>query len=531
MCIMMANVLPSLGTMDNKELVTNMIALGFLEITLVVNVCIQINTGVLSYYLDDAEFLRDFASPESLSLDAFPRGQIFTATIYVVCLLLLLIIYACSSLAILKSKQILELKYQAAHQTALKDQELQQRGRLSVDKLKQHVSDYWLMAQTGSPQFMTACSVTTSASGVICAFITVLHFNIIPLNIKSLGDYKSDYNWSTLMIFVIQFVGVILGTVAPFSRCFAGLSFKVSIIRLQKHVKVSKVENYWTEKLSDWKQSTIPFPSGGRKFKIKWSKAMLSASSINLAQNPEEQLGKDKDHSRYVLQLEEDIEFAERTLKGISESMNRLIQKAEKQQPRNLMKLLEESKGFEGVAKFDSNHVSPLLSEEYLNCLVYATLVEDSFNADQLVIQKAANTLWLEVEVYHKWLRNKLPKDAPQVNTAGQILQWLRDTTRNAVTTVESMDIGGRNYNSKCRSIAANSMYRITETILLSYHATIDHVRQEELFAELSSMIVDILAACLTNLPQVILMKCHTSAIEKRERSVEAATQLLGETT
>ncbi|KAI3523297.1 hypothetical protein L1887_01358 [Cichorium endivia] len=609
MCIMMANALPSLGTMDNKELVTNMIALGVLEITLVVNVCIQINTGVISYYLDEAEYLQDFSRPGTLSLDSFPIDQTYTATLYVVCLLMLLIIYACSSLAILKSKQILDLKYQVAHQTALKDQELQQRGRLSVHNLKQHVSNYWLMAQTGSPQFMTACSVTTSASGVICAFLTILHFNIIPLNIKFLGDYKSDYNWSTLMIFVIQFVGVILGTVAPFSRCFAALSFKVSIKRLQKHVKVSKVEKYWTEKLSDWKQSTIPFPSSGRKCKIviqnfkflilsfcigfqktvvvacklttaipiflvicvlycfrcwKWSKAMLSTTCIDLAQNSSEQLGKDKDPSRYVLQLEEDIEFAERTLKGISESMNRLIQKAEKQQPRNLMKLLEESKGFEGVAKFDSHHVPPLLSEEYLNCwslplvtmttiamslpniqknrmdclrsgvgegLAYVTLVEESFNGDEVVIRKVANTLWLEVDFYHKWLGNKLPKYPPQVNTSGHILQWLRDTAKNVVTEAESIDIGDRSYNFKCRSISANSMYRITETILLSYHANIDRFSQEELFAELSSMIADILAACLTNLPQVIAMKCHTSVREKREASVQAAAQLLGETT
>lgn len=52
-----------------------------------------------------------------------------------------------------------------------------------------------------------------------------------------------------------------------------------------------------------------------------------------------------------------------------------------------------------------------------------------------------------------------------------------------------------------------------------------------ELFANLSSMIADILAACLTNLPRVIVMKCHENAIEKREASVEAAAQLLGETT
>ncbi|CAH1422315.1 unnamed protein product [Lactuca virosa] len=119
--------------------------------------------------------------------------------------------------------------------------------------------------------------------------------------------------------------------------------------------------------------------------------------------------------------------------------------------------------------------------------LVYVTLVEESINItyDQISIQKASKNLRLEVEVYHKWLGNKLPKYAPKANTAGQILQWLRHTGQ---------------------------------------------VSQEELFAELLSMIADILAVCLTNLPQVIAMKCHTSVIEKREASVYAAAQLLGET-
>nr|GFA11100.1 hypothetical protein CTI12_AA298070 [Tanacetum cinerariifolium] len=78
----------------------------------------------------------------------------------------------------------------------------------------------------------------------------------------------------------------------------------------------------------------------------------------------------------------------------------------------------------------------------------------------------------------------------------------------------------------------ANSMYSITQTILLFYQDTSTaELRQEVLFARLSSMISGILAACLTNLPQVIAMKCHTSFIEKREASVYATAQLLSETT
>lgn len=603
MCTMMANLLPSLATMESKELVSNMIALSVLVITLVVNVCIQINTGVLNYHVDDV------AGFFPLKYHYVSAGNNAITSIYVGILLMLLIIYVCSSLAILKSKQILESKYQAARQTTLQYQDQQQPRRLlTVQKLMQHVSNYWIMAQTGSPQFMVACSAATSASGVLCALTTLFAILIVIYNIQYRRNFNSDYKWSILMIFIVQFIGVILGTIAPLVRCFSALSFKLSTKWIWKHIKVSKVESYWTQMLYDWKQSSIPFSYSSRKCKIviqnlkililsicigfqktvvvackiiavipiflvicvlycthcwKLLRAVFSASSTVFIQSPE-QLGKDKDLRRYVLQLQDDIEFAERTLKGISKSVNQLIRKAENQQPKNLIKLLAESRGFEGVENFDSHHVPPLLIEEYLNCwslplvtltsiaislpsiqknkvdclvsgvsegLVYVTLVEETLNAidDHVSIQEAAKTLWVEIEIYHKWLGNKLQK--PQVNTARQILQCLRDTAKNIVMEVDGTEIGVQNNNSKRRSISANSMYRITETIMLSYHNNIDELSQEELFVQISLMIADILAACLTNLPQLIAMKCHTSAIEKREVSVQFAAQLLGETT
>ncbi|GJV28954.1 hypothetical protein Tco_1385402 [Tanacetum coccineum] len=284
-----------------------------------------------------------------------------------------------------------------------------------------------------------------------------------------------------------------------------------------------------------------------------------------MGQNPEQQTNFN-DLRQYVLQLQEDMELSDRTLKSISRSVNHLILKAEKQQPNNLRKLIEVSKGFKGVAKYDSLHVPPLSAEQYLDCwslplitltaiaislpkiqndivdrllrsvsdgLTYVTLVEESLNAtdDYARVQKAAKVLWVEVEVSNKWIGNNLKNHAHEVNTAGLILQWFKNTAKNMVTEVQSMDIGSANDNSIYRSICASLMYRITESILLSYHTNIDELTQEDLFTELSSMIADILAACLTNLPQVIVTKCHESVIEKRESSVNAAAQLLGETT
>ncbi|KAM0020690.1 hypothetical protein Hdeb2414_s0025g00669861 [Helianthus debilis subsp. tardiflorus] len=68
MCPIMANFLPSLATMNSSELLTNVIALGVLVITLVVNICIQISTGVVGNIPNnkfDIEFEVWFGKQES----------------------------------------------------------------------------------------------------------------------------------------------------------------------------------------------------------------------------------------------------------------------------------------------------------------------------------------------------------------------------------------------------------------------------------------------------------------------------------
>ncbi|GKC45236.1 hypothetical protein Tco_1062958 [Tanacetum coccineum] len=326
MCTMMANLLPSLATMNSNELLTNIIALDILVITLIVNVCIQIYTGVIG------------------DSGGFTAGVKASGLPYVAMLPILLIIHTCSGLTILKSKQIIESKYQAGHETALKDLELQRPGRLTVEKLKQHVKTIgsWLeQAALSSSQLALQLPLCLGISEDIC---------------RSMQDDSTGPN----------------------------------------------------------SHFTTP------------------------GQLLEETKG------QYVLQLQGDMELTERTLKGITKSFNLVIQKAEKQQPKNLMKLLKESKGFEGVGMYN-NHL--LSAEEYLDCwslplvtltaiaislpeiengkvdrlqssvsegITYVKLVEESLNAtdDYVSIQKAAKVLWLEVEVSNKWVGNNLKSHA-----------------------------------------------------------------------------------------------------------------------
>ncbi|XP_076937164.1 uncharacterized protein LOC143604632, partial [Bidens hawaiensis] len=401
MCTIMANVLPSLATMDSKELLTNTIALQVLVITLVVNVFIQTETGQVPNY--EAPYFH---------IVIFNTWKV--------------------SLSVGNVSEICESKYKACHEIALKDLELQQP---TVEKLKQHVRNHWIMAGTGSPQFMT---------------------------------------WLTNVL----------------------------------------VE--------------IPF-----------------------------QVQHNKDLSMYVLQLQDDMKLAMRTLKSISKSVNHVIQKAEKHKPNYLVELIEEYSGFEGVGKYDMHQVSLLTEEKYMDCwslpivtltavamslpniqkdivdrllmcvsegLTYVTHIVETLNASEeyVSIQKAATMLWLEVEVYHKWLGYKLPSPHLQVNATKEIVQWFSDTAKNMVTEVENKNMKDSDDNTTYMSASANSMYRITQTILVSYQAEIDQISQEELFMQLSSMISNILAACLTNLPQShsneMPHKCYT---EKRDVVVD----------
>ncbi|KAD4888174.1 hypothetical protein E3N88_20247 [Mikania micrantha] len=451
MCTMMANLLPSLATMDNKELLTNIIALGVLVTTLVVNVCIQIKTGLLSLhkYEDKLFETSSDGKDQSTNMYVYAHRYGIAATFYLGMLLMLLIIYACSSIAILKSKQILDSKYKGCHETTLKN--LESVGSLTVEKLKHHVRSHWIMAGTSSPQFVTVCFATTSASGVICVCSAALAVLLVHLTIGYLRDYKSDYKWSTLVIFITQFIGVILGTIAPLVRCFANLSFDLSNKWKWNHMNVFKVESYWTQKLCDWKHSIIPFSISSRKSKIIIQK--LASVILSVC-----------------------VEF------------QKIVVVACKM-----------------IALIPILHVAPLHLEDHLNCwsltlvtlttiavslptipqevidgllssvsegLVYVTLVEETFNARQeyVSMQKAAKVLWLQVEVYHKWLGNELMELAPQVKTAIQILECFRDAAENMTSEVESS------------KICANSMYHTTKAILYSYHATIDMVSKQELY-------------------------------------------------
>ncbi|XP_040987836.1 uncharacterized protein LOC121235558 [Juglans microcarpa x Juglans regia] len=124
-CTVMGNSMPSLGTMENSDMFMNIVALGILVITVIVNVCIQLATGVIYVFWGEHVFI-----------------------MFIMIVLLLLLSF--SALTVPNTKQYLELKYNKRHQLALKEGS-NEIGKSVVDKLRKDLMKYWVMAHTGSP--------------------------------------------------------------------------------------------------------------------------------------------------------------------------------------------------------------------------------------------------------------------------------------------------------------------------------------------------------------------------------------------
>ncbi|KAM0020693.1 hypothetical protein Hdeb2414_s0025g00669891 [Helianthus debilis subsp. tardiflorus] len=523
MCTMMGNFLPSLATMNNTELLTNVIGLGVLVITLVVNICIQIDTGVVGRIPDEQAIaaIRSDYSPGDLQTFEQLTYTIM-ATIYVTMLLMLLIIHVSSSLAILNSKEIIELKYQV-HEKALKEELQSTTKLLTVEKLQQHVSKFWIMAGSGSPLFIAACSATTIASGVLkvdkywTQKLQDWKYGSISLPLISIslpfGNYKSKVRIRTLKNRVLNFCIILQCVVVVVCKIIALIPFFLTTCL----------------HCLNWLFRTV-FSSG------------------RVSNDYMEQF-------HYVLQHENANKLSKGTMKRLLKSLNQLIQKSKKKEPKSLMNLIKENpnKNFQGVKGFDKDdhqvQCSPLkdcwsvivvtlttiavtlpnidkvklssLLKSVREGLQYVTLVEETLNVtdDYKKSQKAAKILWEEVDFNHKWLGIKLKDMAPQVNKTTSQVDAALQVVKSFLMEANNIKKGVGSPN-----ICALSMSHVTETIIS------DKESHKKLFDELSSRITDIMAACLTNLPLAIAMKCHTTEIEKMEESVEVAAKLLGET-
>ncbi|KAK7261567.1 hypothetical protein RIF29_27881 [Crotalaria pallida] len=589
-CTIIGNSMPSLGANENKEIMTNVVAMGILVITMIANICIQYVTGVIyEFWLDHDAML--------------------------LVMLFLLMTMTSSALTLPKMKQYLEMKYDQVVMEECSNQigdEEDQEASQVTNKLTCDLMKYWMMAHTSSPQFVLGRSVTCTSSGAFClltAFVlakAVVTSYLMPMTYKFCAG-NCDYKWTTVLILIIQVAAVGIGTIAPAFRWF---------VAIKTAKRRFKVESYWTERLVVIKESPLGFRIGNRHFRkmahdakvlvlslciklqigivlmskatqfisitlIRWifsccdyckmlkSKFGNTVSCISSGRR-ESKPGSKLDLRRFVLHLEGEDELVEAMVKDNRDATNHWIRVGEKKQPKDLIELIEKSssmlEGFKGVGEFDSDRVLSLHDGETPNSwslplvtlasiivalptikkslikkligtinegLPYVKFIDDNLDDKEgksIKARKAADTVWLGVDLYGKWLDVDLYKLSLQNKNPKETLEMLADAAKIRYEKFKAKYIHICNRVSPSswpiKVLASNSMFRISQTILLNHN---DHT-SERLFETLTSMISDIFGACLTNLPYVISTKCLKSSIEEREDSVRDAVYILGKT-
>ncbi|PWA39180.1 hypothetical protein CTI12_AA575050 [Artemisia annua] len=457
------------------------------------------------------------------------------------------------------SRRILEHKYKELHGLASYPQEI----KFSYEELEHNVKKYWMMAETGNPQFAIACSEVASASGFN------KEVNISNSNVTSeMKEYA---------MYVLQ-----IEDDAKLSEEISRNALKSINKLLSKSEKNEPGNLIKLIKKSTGFQGVLEFdndkvpPLHSEETKNSWSLVVVTLIAIFVALpkkgcrpwfNKEVNISNSnltsemKEYAMYVLQIEDDAKLSEEISRNALKSINKLLSKSEKNEPGNLIKLIKKSTGFQGVLEFDNDKVPPLHSEETKNSwsLVVVTLIaifvalpkkagdhgegliasmreglrivrniEECLNVDSDLVKtrKAARRVWTQVEVYHKWLQIDLQKKAHDGKTSKEILEWLRDEAVKIVIQFKSCK--RRRIDDSHYMFIASSMYRVSQTILIHCSELENWPIDGKLMDWISDMIADILCACFTNVPRVIKMMCHHDAIEKREDSVRSAAQLFG---
>ncbi|KAM0000266.1 hypothetical protein Hdeb2414_s0437g00893481 [Helianthus debilis subsp. tardiflorus] len=588
-CMVMGNLLPSLGTMEDTELMMNIIALGILVVTAIVNICIQMATGVIFEFWIE-------------------HGLIM------VLMVVLLGILCCLSLAIPTKKYFLDMTYEKK----LRKANLvcfTRRNVSAADRLQKDLGKYWMMAYTSSPQFVIGRSDPGSASGAFCLVNllilaeSIVRTRVMPWSFRFCsGD--SDYKWSTTMVLLCQTAAVVVGTVSPAFRWFMTINFRCPTKASLASGREFAVERYWIKRMRFWQVQPLYLRISNRrgrrliqsaKFRVfSWligmqkglvfSCKMIRYVSIlfvsgflrlrrfligdNGVESDAANRNRDvnMDLSRYVIYLEGEEVLVDLMMENNCDATAHWIKIGVKRQPRNLIHLLEQSNcfsSFKGVDDFDSEKVPSLCSGEPPNCwaLPIVTLTSiavaipniDKQLKEQLIrsvdeglkyvkeienylekvkelkhVMKAAEVVWSGVELSNKWLDVDLSKLAhdQKDKTGTGIIKLLAEISKGKFMEFANEDT----YLNEClmelpsrwpmRVLAANSMYRICETLLLRNQ----NETSERLFEKISHMICDILLAALSNLQHVISRKCHESRIEEREKSIRSAILLFGKT-
>ncbi|KAH6816933.1 hypothetical protein C2S51_000536 [Perilla frutescens var. frutescens] len=572
-----SNFMPSLGSMNDKEVLANVVGLGILVITIMGNVGIQIMK--LQSFLERGTFIGDIMIPS-----------------------ILMLVSLASLVSLALTVPSMKWMYEEKHKAALKEEEVLFCGEaiynFKVDDQRKHMMKYWVMAESSNPQFVMARSVVCTTSAMICGFSYFILVSVCILkgtNTNRPGD--SPYGIYTKWIACIQFIGVTIAVIVAMLRWFIAVMFRCSTTSSDRF----KIEDYWIQNLKDWRDSFSGLQIEANRWwkyvlDVKWcvltfcigvqilivlvSKMLVFFSAMivspflfcfsHIKKLVTHASGSYTDTelnlSRYVMLLDGEAELPIGFVKSMCSKADNMIQTGRKKRPSSLINLLQKSVNFNGVGQFNNRHIQSLLSQDPPDCwtmpvvtltsiaialpnisqhqrkqllssvsegLSLAKIVEKTLDtrAQLKHIRKVASVTWVELLLYSKWLHIDLTRAFLSCKNSQEVLHELANKSEGIVIEfkreVQDPIMEENPINWPVKVVAANSMYRICQSILVS---SLREETIEEMLERLSVMIADILAACLTNLPYAVTKMCHLNSIEKREKSVHEAFMLLGKT-
>ncbi|KAL5980282.1 hypothetical protein ACLOJK_028190, partial [Asimina triloba] len=257
-CAAMCHFMPSIGAMEDSQVILNLVPLVILVITVIVNICIQVGTGVIYAFI-----------PEH---------------IITLCFMLMMLLITCSSaLTIPTMKGLLKQQLELNCQEMQQQRQLNEPAMSTVESLKIDIRKYWTMALTSNPQNVLSRSSLGIAAGIVYVLqagvlieVLVRAMKIIAVPYCTTQFSSSDYKWSIPFIVFSQVFTVVVGSLTPTIRTeiLEPKKFFSILIResqghqgqqsaereeqaVRNHQNKFELERYWIQKFVEWKDRPL----------------------------------------------------------------------------------------------------------------------------------------------------------------------------------------------------------------------------------------------------------------------------------
>ncbi|KAL5980279.1 hypothetical protein ACLOJK_028187 [Asimina triloba] len=170
-CAAMCHFMPSIGAMEDSQVILNLVPLVILVITVIVNICIQVGTGVIYAFI-----------PEH---------------IITLCFMLMMLLITCSSaLTIPTMKGLLKQQLELNCQEMQQQRQLNEPAMSTVESLKIDIRKYWTMALTSNPQNVLSRSSLGIAAGIVYVLQAGVLIEVLVRAMKIIAERRN----STLLI-------------------------------------------------------------------------------------------------------------------------------------------------------------------------------------------------------------------------------------------------------------------------------------------------------------------------------------------